>query len=847
MEFGSEFVWYGKTNEEEIFDQKELEGKDILKKLAKKTLVDDGETCIIEILDTSGQEEFSTLRDKYYRESQGIILAFSLIDEKSFTEMKDIYDNLQTLTKGKTQMILLGNKSDEKDRKVSKDEIKKFIKEKKLTYFETSAKEKINILESITELLKKIPRTDIFYKFVIVGSTGIGKSSFVIQFVQNVYIEDYDPTVEDVYTTKIKIKGLPKREEKKDIKKDDTPFNIIQEINQKVEKIQKLDTNIISITAGSVAKETDIVIHKPIWCSNIKCGAAFSKLDQVKNNQWKCRFCENENQIDSFSLNDLPNNHTLDYILQEAPKKKDDENLIIFCIDVSGSMCQSTKIPIGHGLVLIGREAQEQKKQIEALKEILKDSDIYIPRNNEQFISRISCVQSAIEMQIQELFKNHPNSKIILIAFNHDLFIFGGEKEEIISGSILGNYQQLLETGKSYKLPLKSLQETKDNLIEKLYNLKENGGTAIGSALVVSVGMASQKSNTEIIICTDGICNLGVGSLRENIEHINFVHIPSQTHNNYLKHLKNQTFTDIIINVQDSESIISKYDNLNPKEFFSHLSEVAYDLGTSISVIGIEGEDCQMENLSILADKTSGSVNLVNPLELQKKMREIIELEKVAKNVKVKIIIHPLLKFINMDKRTRMLSEHSLTYDIGNVTEESDVTVEYTIKDESLKPPESLPFQAQISFTKLDGTKCLRIITKDQLLTRDREKCESQANIAVMSISAVKNSTQMSKNGDYKKARMNLYSVQRMAERVVNKTKIDDIKTEEYSNFLSQATKLENELKKMEDKSEEKYGKIEDDNYVSTLHQYSNTPKSIWKSSKSDVKMDQIMKRSKKK
>lgn len=37
------------------------------------------------------------------------------------------------------------------------------------------------------------------FKIVVLGGTGVGKSSFIFQFVQEVYVEDYDPTIEDVY------------------------------------------------------------------------------------------------------------------------------------------------------------------------------------------------------------------------------------------------------------------------------------------------------------------------------------------------------------------------------------------------------------------------------------------------------------------------------------------------------------------------------------------------------------------------------------------------------------------------------------------------------------------------
>ncbi|KAH3671745.1 hypothetical protein OGAPHI_000450 [Ogataea philodendri] len=39
------------------------------------------------------------------------------------------------------------------------------------------------------------------------GAGGVGKSSLTVQFVQGVYIESYDPTIEDSYTKEIEVDG----------------------------------------------------------------------------------------------------------------------------------------------------------------------------------------------------------------------------------------------------------------------------------------------------------------------------------------------------------------------------------------------------------------------------------------------------------------------------------------------------------------------------------------------------------------------------------------------------------------------------------------------------------------
>jgi len=46
------------------------------------------------------------------------------------------------------------------------------------------------------------------YKLVVLGSGGVGKSALTVQFVQGIFVEKYDPTIEDSYRKQVEIDGI---------------------------------------------------------------------------------------------------------------------------------------------------------------------------------------------------------------------------------------------------------------------------------------------------------------------------------------------------------------------------------------------------------------------------------------------------------------------------------------------------------------------------------------------------------------------------------------------------------------------------------------------------------------
>ena len=114
----------------------------------------DGNKIKIIFWDTAGQERFHSLSSGTIKNSQGIIICFALNDKQSFENVVLWLEDVRNVSE-KIPIVLFGNKCDlVNERKVTKEEIDRFVKKNDLVYFETSAKEKINLEEGFQKIFE---------------------------------------------------------------------------------------------------------------------------------------------------------------------------------------------------------------------------------------------------------------------------------------------------------------------------------------------------------------------------------------------------------------------------------------------------------------------------------------------------------------------------------------------------------------------------------------------------------------------------------------------------------------------------------------------------------------------
>jgi len=116
----------------------------------------DGKACVLDIMDTAGQEEYSALRDQYMKTGEGFVLVYSITSDNSFEASKKLRQQILRMKEDSQDIpiVLVANKCDlEHEREVPLEKGKTFAEKASCGFIESSAKSN-----------QKIP--DIFFMLV---------------------------------------------------------------------------------------------------------------------------------------------------------------------------------------------------------------------------------------------------------------------------------------------------------------------------------------------------------------------------------------------------------------------------------------------------------------------------------------------------------------------------------------------------------------------------------------------------------------------------------------------------------------------------------------------------------
>lgn len=131
----------------------------------RKDILIDGIRHTLEILDTAGTEQFSSLRDLYIKNGQCFLVVYSLISHQTFSDIRTMRDNilrikgLSATSARKVPIVLVGNKADlarEGRREVQRREADSLASLWCCPHLETSARDDSGVNEAFIEVVNQM-------------------------------------------------------------------------------------------------------------------------------------------------------------------------------------------------------------------------------------------------------------------------------------------------------------------------------------------------------------------------------------------------------------------------------------------------------------------------------------------------------------------------------------------------------------------------------------------------------------------------------------------------------------------------------------------------------------------
>lgn len=190
---------------------------------------------------------------------------------------------------------------------------------------------------------------------------------------------------------------------------------------------QEFDTNVFEVALECLANKGSMATGDAELCEG--CQAVFSKqsvLTEKDGNQiWKCEFCNKENEV-MIGEEEIPQDLEVTYLLEASAQVQDakvggnaaQDISVVFCMDISGSMCVSQPVAGKHKI-----KGDNLSALAAQMQQFGDGSDQFINQTDKgmTYVSRIQCVKAAIDSQINDMANGAGQRKIGIVTFNHEV------------------------------------------------------------------------------------------------------------------------------------------------------------------------------------------------------------------------------------------------------------------------------------------------------------------------------------------------------------------------------------------------------------------------------------------
>ncbi len=106
--------------------------------------------------------------------------------------------------------------------------------------------------------------------------------------------------------------------------------------------------------------------------------------------------------------------------------------------------------------------------------------------------------------------------------------------------------------------------------MERVFNLRVEGCTALGPGLLTSVALAGEGAlGSQVIVCTDGASNIGLGAVQNELQPCH--------------------------------------------EFYQKIGDYGKEKGVTVHIVTIIGAECNIDAISPVCEATNGEIERVDP------------------------------------------------------------------------------------------------------------------------------------------------------------------------------------------------------------------------------------------
>ncbi|XP_019751294.1 uncharacterized protein rab44 isoform X2 [Hippocampus comes] len=124
------------------------------------TVVVDGRPVVLQLWDTAGQERFRSITNQVFHRAHAFLLMYDITSSQSFTAVHYWARCIQEGSRENVPVLLLGNKSDHVERRVTTEEGQNVAKNLKADFMECSAVSGDNVIQSLEAVARLLSHKD---------------------------------------------------------------------------------------------------------------------------------------------------------------------------------------------------------------------------------------------------------------------------------------------------------------------------------------------------------------------------------------------------------------------------------------------------------------------------------------------------------------------------------------------------------------------------------------------------------------------------------------------------------------------------------------------------------------